>query len=555
MCDHNSLTQVMGVAYERLFGDFTSLTGESFELDLSRVRSLLGTGVASQLLSYLKKHEVVLTEYCRTSRLAPHGVKVAADGRPVFLHSLWSALVSECDVCGCDHATSLCSMHSLRTQSYYLLKQTFALFKKAQIVIDPAPSINAFVERMQSPRRRVDNVWLALVNASSKVLARSATDVVPLDLEPFVSTGASYAKTRILDRCETVEDVCSIRHVKNGLDHIPRVQTQPRNRLAVVPKDWSKVRIVFVESSSRMLVQQAARRWLEGVVESGPLSERIRFDDQGYQRQSLRMLGRCSIDLSDASDWLDASVIWRFLSVLPVFRSLCFSSRSQQCDLPTGESLVLSCYSTMGNATTFTVMSVFLACLLEVCESDVHRLTGRKPRRGTVFGDDIVCDDFVAGTMLDYLRLVGLKPSQAKTFISSRFRESCGLDLFEDEDVTPISVKKWNPASLESKAAWLSYSNALHKRGLWGLASFFCSGFDSWKIPVNTTSDDTTLFSFCKGWDSRGARWYHKEQRYLGLRQPKVCNSLSRDNELHLSYALVHSRLKEAVVLKSTATA
>lgn len=529
MRDHNSLKKVMGELFTALFDDFRCLTGFDFDLDLSRVLSL---PTYSDILSFLGKHEAVLIDYFRTGVMTPRGVKASTNEydlqRPVFLSALWDELVSPDE------------QRSIRAAS--LLRQAFALVKKVEIAVDPTPSFDKFVSR-QKRGPVLSSDWQVWVDGAADVLFEALPDLDIGDLRPYVSTGASLSKTPILDRCEAVEDSWVSKF--GPFCQIPRSGCGPFNRAAAVPKDWSKVRIVFVEDAKRMLIQQALRRQLEVLVETGPLHKRIRFDDQAFQQSSLRYEGRSSIDLSDASDNLWSVVIWRFFRRHPLWRSALFSSRSRRCLLPNGDTQHLRCYSTMGNATTFTVMSIFLACLTAFCEAISARYCKTHFRVSTIFGDDVVCDDAIAGTVLNAMTRVGLVPNTRKTFVGSVFRESCGLDLFKGADVTPISIKRWNPVSTDGRVAWVAYSNAAHRRCLWHLAAYLAVNTES--VPVNTSSGDDCLYSFCNGVDPRHSRWLTREQRYVWRFRARTTKVIRRDNELQLSYALVNGRLVDTV--------
>lgn len=525
MHDHNSLTEVMKAGFTQLFLDFSALTGYSFDLDASRIKSFHDY---TEILSYLSKHEAVLLSYFKTGRLDPRAVKHCGAGVPVFLRDLWGLLLQ--------------SDASLRIQGVSLLRQCFALWKKAEVSVDSGPDIEKFVARQNAPRL-ISVPWLGLVDAMASCWGRAVggpTEDLRADaLVPYTSSGATYEKTPVLDRVEAIEDLVSLRH--NGfLSYVPKVRTVARNRAVAVPKDWTKTRIVFVEPSPRMQAQQCLRRWLESAVDRSFLKKRVNFRDQGFQRRSLAQDGRSSIDLSDASDYVRSCLVWRFFRLTPVLRSALFGSRSRTCETPLGETPLHS-YSTMGNATTFTVMSIILSCLLEVAERDVYLKTGYQSRPGTVFGDDIVCDDVIAGTVLEYLDLLGLKPNPRKTFISSAFRESCGLDLFEGSDVTPVAVKRWKSDTDEDISARVAYSNALWRRGLWRTAVFLSQRED---VPVNTSARDDSYFSFSEGWDGRWSRWLADEQRYVWALRAPHDDMYERDSECHLQYALVNGRLR-----------
>lgn len=510
MRDHNSLTMAMA-GLRAWFSDLEALTGDRYARDYQTLVSIANKDGLQGLILFMSKVEDEIIGWLSQERLGASALKRDKDGFPVFLNPLWRGLYLD-----------------KPAASVAWLRQTTALIRKIELVIDPTPSYEQFRGRLKADLRLLSDEWLFLVDQLADVLERDLPGDLPLaDLFPYVSTGASRDHTPILDRCETIEDCGATKH--GSLSYIPRVATSPVSRCVAVPKDARRVRIVCVEPAPRMLLQQALRRWLENAVENSRLSVRICFKDQDFQRRSLRMDGRSSIDLSDASDHLLASVIWRFLRRKPTLRSALFSARCSRVNIQ-GVEVVARCFSTMGNACTFTVMSIFLACLTAHAELDV-----RGVRASTVFGDDIVCDDVVAGSVLYRLNVVGMKPNHRKTFIGKRFKESCGLDIFDGQVVTPLAVKRWEVVSDSDVVRSVAQSNSAFRRGYWRLAdSLTPLGV---RIPVNTSSADDCLFSFCKGVDGRGARWIATEQRYVWDIPKPSCKVDRRDNPL---LSLIH---------------
>jgi len=100
-------------------------------------------------------------------------------------------------------------------------------------------------------------------------------------------------------------------------------------------------------------------------------------------------------------------------------------------------------FSTMGSACTFPVETiVFLAVALaatltqrglRVTYKNIRSLTGSV----AVFGDDIIVPADSRELLVVALELLWFKVNAAKTYGSGWFRESCGVDAFRGEDVTP----------------------------------------------------------------------------------------------------------------------
>jgi hypothetical protein len=141
-----------------------------------------------------------------------------------------------------------------------------------------------------------------------------------------------------------------------------------------------------------------------------------------------------TIDLSSASDTIAASLV-EFLLPDEWYRAASIV-RSKYCTLPSGETVFLKKFSSMGNGYTFELESlIFLALAMATTN-------GRIGRDVSVFGDDIITPSADAPTLIRVLSEVGFKTNQEKTFIDGPFRESCGKHYFSGYDVTPFYLKK-----------------------------------------------------------------------------------------------------------------
>jgi len=206
----------------------------------------------------------------------------------------------------------------------------------------------------------------------------------------------------------------------------------------------------------------------------------------------------------------------------------------------------------MGNATTFTVVSIFLTYLTRYVEKETLLYLRKGDAQATlgaqstVFGDDVVCDDVVAGGVIQAMVSVGLRPNRTKTFIARAFKESCGLDLFQGSSVTPLRLKSFDVVSNEGQNAWLTYSNVAHSLGYWKLGSLARDSIPM-SLPVN--SGPASLFSFCQGENVRGAVYHCDTQSYVSpLIRSDTEKVVRRDNIAQLRYALAHgSRLSAPV--------
>ena len=524
MRDHNSLSIVMGDVYTSFLVDIHQFHHIDVTAEVRRVRQILHTSGTQGLLRFLQKHHLVLMGFFKHGLVKSADVRADASGYPVFLNALWHGLHSEDAV--------LCAAD---------LRQATSLLRKwAEEDVSAEDAITAFKSRMSI---RKDACYSLVDRISAHLWRIIGNDDYSIDESwPAVTSGARAERTPILQRIDLLQWVPHPEVLRRDGFTICGWGRKRQNRLVAVPKDWSKPRLVFAEPTPSMNLQQMLRLWLESKVRCH--SDRISFDDQDKQRERLRRANSASIDLTDASDHLTSAVIWRFFRKYPVLRSALFWARSQST-MVGDEPVTLKCFGTMGNATTFPVMSIFLACL--ACEAEKHcrQYAQYAAYRSTVFGDDIVCDDVIAGTVLEMLRDVGLVPNGAKTFIATRFRESCGLDLFDEVDITPIYVKRVVPTCAADAGRLLDYSNAAHKRGYWHLADRLAQLIGR---PLSVNVDEWSLMSFSRGINPIACYWDCDTQRWVSRLAPRSKNRVaSRDSHLDLAYALFHGhRITEA---------
>lgn len=226
-------------------------------------------------------------------------------------------------------------------------------------------------------------------------------------------------------------------------------------KLAAVPKTITKPRLIAVESVAGQWCQQTLLDFFSTRIEDTLLSSFISFRKQelngALALRASRDQSHATIDLSNASDrvscWHIERLFRRSRSLLHALRATRAAwLRQDICGyLPKYASIRK--YSTMGNATTFPVQSLFFLTCAIACELYAH---GRKPsyreirfltkRRIRVFGDDIITPNTSSGVLVELLHSLGLKVNDSKTFEHGMFKESCGVDAFNGQDVTTVNI-------------------------------------------------------------------------------------------------------------------
>jgi len=219
----------------------------------------------------------------------------------------------------------------------------------------------------------------------------------------------------------------------------------PGSRLSFVPKTVEISRTICTEPLLNMLFQKGIASVLEDLLKEAC---GISLSQQPDWNRSLAQLGSKTgkfgtIDLSSASDSMSTSLVTEMfpkhvLHMLEMFRSPCTI-------LPDGTSVELHMISSMGNAFTFPLQTIFFTSLVY----GVYKALGLvflKPRKHSsgnfaVFGDDIICLRQAYDLLIRVLSICGFDVNVNKSFNTGLFRESCGHDYFHGRNVRGVYIK------------------------------------------------------------------------------------------------------------------
>lgn len=111
----------------------------------------------------------------------------------------------------------------------------------------------------------------------------------------------------------------------------------------------------------------------------------------------------------------------------------------------------LEMFSAMGNGFTFELQTLIFWAVCRACGVI-------EPK---VYGDDIIVPTEFAKSVIAVLAFFGFEVNPDKTFIDGPFRESCGGNYFNGEDVTPIRFTGEPSTPLD----WFTIHNQLHRLG------------------------------------------------------------------------------------------
>lgn len=208
------------------------------------------------------------------------------------------------------------------------------------------------------------------------------------------------------------------------------------NRITTVPKDGTKDRPIAIEPAGNIYLQLG----IEGVIRDRLKQAGIDLDSQVRNRRLCLQFSKencgATIDLTNASDTISLAFC---KAMLPSeWFDLLSSVRSSFGELPDGTALRYAKMSSMGNATTFVLESLlFYALSLAISEK-----YGHPADRISVYGDDLLIEDYLLIHHNMFLELSGFIPNISKSFGKGLVRESCGVDAFEGEDIRPVFLKK-----------------------------------------------------------------------------------------------------------------
>jgi hypothetical protein len=256
-------------------------------------------------------------------------------------------------------------------------------------------------------------------------------------------------------------------------------------RVVLVPKTLKSPRVIAIEPCCMQYTQQGIRDQLYAGLESYWLtSGHLNFSDQTVNQKlalTSSATGRlATIDLSDASDRVPRSFALSMFRCNPDFQDAIDACRSTKALLPDGREIgPLQKFASMGSALCFPIeaMYFYTICIVALCELQNLPITTRNvykvSRDVYVYGDDIIVPSAYATGVLDYLQKYNCKVNQDKTFVSGSFRESCGMDAFGGEQVTPVYLRRMFPKDTRQHGeiiSWVATANLFYKKGYWRTA-------------------------------------------------------------------------------------
>ena len=238
-------------------------------------------------------------------------------------------------------------------------------------------------------------------------------------------------------------------------------------RVVLVPKTLKSPRTIAVEPVCMQYAQQGLLRLLlRQLGNCRYTAGHVNFADQtvnGVLAQLSSGDGRlATLDMAEASDRVSVACVSEMLESVPDFRNWVLAARSTHAQLPDGTIIPLKKFASMGSALCFPMEAMIF--YTNIIASRVSR-AGRFPTPSTVYefsrdvfvyGDDLIVPADEAAAICDDLESLGLKVNRHKSFWTGKFRESCGVDCYDNSKVTPVYLRRDLPADRGDVAGILS---------------------------------------------------------------------------------------------------
>ncbi|DAD50994.1 RNA-directed RNA polymerase, partial [ssRNA phage SRR6960509_16] len=265
--------------------------------------------------------------------------------------------------------------------------------------------------------------------------------------------------------------------------HILEPGAETPVRVVTVPKTLKTPRVIAIEPVCMQYTQQALSEFMMDSLERyWPSKGHVNFRDQSINQQlalkSSKDGSYATLDLSEASDRVSVPLVKLVFKACPDLLEAFLDTRSTTAQMPDGSIRTIKKFASMGSALCFPVEACVFFTLAVVGRLRALNLPAipsniKKCVEGVyVYGDDIIVPKDEVKTIIRHLEAFGLKVNADKSFWTGKFRESCGMDAYDGERVTPIYLRELprDGRSKDGIVSLVSFANQLYKNGWWHTA-------------------------------------------------------------------------------------
>lgn len=234
--------------------------------------------------------------------------------------------------------------------------------------------------------------------------------------------------------------------------------------ITFVPKDCRTDRPIAIGNSLNLFLQLGVNKFITQALKSVGIDLKDQSRNQAMAQQGSRYAFLnglenpaqfSTLDLASASDTISYEIV-KLLLPCDWFRLL-NDIRHKTGELD-GETFVYQKFSAMGNGFTFSLESlIFWAVAKAAILADGAQC---KQSDIGIFGDDIIVRAKSAPAVVTALNWAGFLVNNEKSFVTGPFKESCGADYFNGNDVRPFYLKR----RIESHEDYYFVCNSLSHR-------------------------------------------------------------------------------------------
>ncbi len=273
-------------------------------------------------------------------------------------------------------------------------------------------------------------------------------------------------------------DLANVRVLEPGSERPVRVIT--------VPKTLKTPRIIAVEPTCMQYMQQGLLDAFGKAVEaddiaSGLIGWTSQMPNQRLACQGSRDGTLATLDLREASDRVSNQHVRILLANHRNLTEAVDATRSRKADVPGHGVIRLAKFASMGSALCFPMESMVFATMIFVgIEEELNYQLSRKDVKSflgkvRVYGDDIIVPVEFASAVIEVLQDFGLEVNSGKSFWTGKFRESCGKDYFDGEDVSIVRIRQDLPThrkDVPEIIATVSLRNQMYLAGMWRTTAY-----------------------------------------------------------------------------------
>lgn len=295
-------------------------------------------------------------------------------------------------------------------------------------------------------------------------------------------------------------------------------RTVQGSRLSFVPKTRKISRTICTEPVLNMLFQKGIGLSLTDGLRR---ASGIDLSTQPDKNRELARLGSIdgrfgTIDLSSASDSMSRTLVSEFFPRQVV--NWLELTRSPVTVFPDGTVQELHMVSSMGNAYTFPLQTIFFCSLVygayRVKGLKFDRPFGQSLGNFAVFGDDIIVLKEAYDLLVRLLSICGFSVNVDKSFNTTDFRESCGSDFILGHNVRGVYIQSLlDDCDKYSAINRLTSWSARHGILLQSLIGYLRKGLKNFWVPFD--EPDTAGIKAPLGYlGHRVQRSYHGNAKY-----------------------------------------